>query len=523
VIPTSLQIQGLPGGKLRIHDPAGYLQHEFVFDSAGKLEARETTDFTQTPLERWSRTGDRGAVIETFAPPTRCLSQGRGDRLDIRCDGTLAPFSISSLQEEEPVCRRPGPTEALRNQVWDLLGHLENLEFADHGAVTDPQGHPGVDLGNNLVAMGCGDWAAHNPDLKDPGPPPHRSGIPGLTDDLQRILHRGLACLTDRSTPDSLGNSKLARVAAARLTAFLIPGYSRPVHVTCVPTDGHSAESYGGTITVTKGATAVAHGDCTHPTFPTIALRLDKSDNPDRPGPSVFHELLHIAGYPHTYGPDVAYLASACCFENDHGESADACRLMRDAPDWTTSAYLQPWMRFMAGYRGQLQVAVEQVVGLMQAKQGGLEAAHDALVAFANARPQSGDVSSGWPLLTLILDRATLETVAPANFDHAAGEHRALEQRFYPDGPDGHATPVLALARRLGVIAGKALAHGPTHDIDPLISGLGHDLETVCPTLSAGEREQLNRAAGYSLTWLWSDQSALLQREHVNIEHVCGP
>lgn len=508
---------------LRVFDHATDRAFDFKFNDEGRMESQLVRDTTGKAIRRLT-IKDRQVVEESFqrGAVERCVTAPFGGRSRLSCSSSSAmPWDDVVADSNKMVaCAALETMEKTRDQVEDLFESFNKFRLIDRGNYINSSGQRETGLGFNLVSVGCEKYAVSNPDLSDPN---KHSGIKGLAEDATKTIKKGLACLIDRSSKDAIGHGSWAREAAIRLTAYLTPGFSRPIRIACLA-DNEAVRSYGSSIKLMAGYPAAATDNQASLSFPSMALSLRRSNELGlRPEASLFHELLHIVGYSHDGGPDVAYLASMCCFENGEGALRDSCELMRTSPQWTSEAYLVPWSRVMVRQRGQYGIAMNAFYNVFRADPTDGAGVLAGVQSFVKSlrRKDEDERKRGFPLAAIAVARAAFERI-PDNDPRLAAYARfrkELGERFYPDADTAMLTK-RNFADLAGGILGVASSGMVDSDFSALVARLASERARICPMLSGGEKQQLNQF-GIETAPALSSRIKVLQEHRMSWIAIC--
>lgn len=399
------------------------------------------------------------------------LEQREGSKL--LTSARFEPRATSSQEmvpADEAVCRRPELSPATQSSIQSLWNDLGNLDLEG--------------LTKNVRFDGCESYAAQR--LDENSRPLAFKGPELLRSELKHALFSGLTCLTKNTHPGQIGGLKATREAAAKVSAFLIPGYSRPIQISCVTPTQSTVRRDGQVSKISPGAIASAHTDCQNPGFPLVALSLARGNLQGwDAGPALFHELLHVAGYVHDSAVDLPYLATACCLEGD----SNACLLLKSEAPFKSARYLTGWVHFISDTRGlphHAAPAIEAAARAGATPSAILGASSDTLEF---TRPAAMEKAQPGLALRLYLSaRLALEGIPKADAPEATERLANAVGDHY--GADGRDASVLRFADRVAKILGSP---GTPAARSKGLEAAMPELQTLCRRFNAGEIQAVTR------------------------------
>lgn len=102
--------------------------------------------------------------------------------------------------------------------------------------------------------------------------------------------------------------------------------------------------------------------------FPAIALNLSNIESSTQVQETIFHELIHLLGYSHYDGPDIAYLAQSCFFSKDELIASQAAKLLKEEYFWLSKECQIEFFRIMA--KQNIEVALRTILMAYQQIEG---------------------------------------------------------------------------------------------------------------------------------------------------------
>ena len=141
--------------------------------------------------------------------------------------------------------------------------------------------------------------------------------------------------------------------------------------------------------------------------YPAIALNLSNTDSSTQVQETIFHELIHLLGYCHYDGADIAYLAQSCFFSKDEQIASQAAKLLKEEHSWLSKEYQIEFFRIMA--KQNIEIALRTILAAYQQIEGPLKnELWDSLLS-------ETDLAQEFPFVSSLLPGGSLEPLIVAD------------------------------------------------------------------------------------------------------------
>jgi hypothetical protein len=232
---------------------------------------------------------------------------------------------------------------------------------------------------------------------------------------------------------------------------------------------------------------------CPAQNFPTIAINLTASNHTGgRVNSSIFHEILHLAGYPHDEGVDLPYLATTCCISYEKNQKAQACSMIREPGlNWMSNDYQRRWVEYMVGRN---QYALGAQTGYYAALRSGsgvpmMENGLSLIARSPGATP-AAKRESGLPFLGMVMGYAAYPVMAASEYkDRQLADFNTSTERYYPQSGSG----ARSLARSIGTLL-TATLQNDSAAVTTSALAVRLSLTAYCSSLSVAEKRSVIQA-----------------------------